>query len=97
MTDTSLKLESLELSCSEERIRLLVTSSATLQSQGQRFLRMPADGLLDLMKSGKVCITRGPNCKLNFGFAFKKVQPDGTTQESLVEELGCFVLEAPVS
>ncbi|KFY55227.1 hypothetical protein V497_07115 [Pseudogymnoascus sp. VKM F-4516 (FW-969)] len=56
---------------------------------------MPADRLLDLMKSGNVCITRGPNCKLDFGFVFKKVQPDGATQEALVEELGRFVLEAP--
>ncbi|KFX96071.1 hypothetical protein O988_05502 [Pseudogymnoascus sp. VKM F-3808] len=56
---------------------------------------MSADGLLDLMKSGKVCITRGPNCKLDFGLAFKKVQPDEATQEALVEELGRFVLEAP--
>ncbi|KFX97910.1 hypothetical protein V490_02560 [Pseudogymnoascus sp. VKM F-3557] len=95
MTDTSLRLKSLELSCAKERIRLLAVPSVTFQPQEERFLRMPADGLLDLMENRRVCITRGASCKLDFEFAFKKVQPDGITEEALIEELGRFVLEAP--
>lgn len=97
MPDVSLRLESLKLSCSEERIKLLVTSSATLRPQDEGFRRVRSDELLNLMESGKVCITRGPSCDLDFGFAFKKLHPDRADQNSLVDELGRFVLEAPVS
>jgi hypothetical protein len=97
MTNVSLKLKSLKLSCSKERIRLLVTSSATFQSQDSRFRQMRSDDLVDLMESGKVCINRGPSCSLDFRIAFKKLQPAEMTPKALVEELGCFIVEAPVS
>lgn len=97
MKDVSLRLESLKLSSSKERIKLLVTSSATLRPQDERFRQVRSDELIDSMESGKVCITRGPSCELDFGFAFKKLQPDGADQNALVEELGRFVLGAPVS
>lgn len=97
MTDVSLRLESLKLSCSEERIKLLVTSLATFQPQDERFRRMRSDELLNSMESGRVCITRGPSCDLDFGFDFKELQPAGAAQKALVEELGLFVLGAPVS
>lgn len=97
MTDVSLRLESVKLSNSEERIKLLVTSLATFQLQDGRFRRGSSDELVDLMESGHVCVTRGPSCDLDFGFAFKKLQLDKADQNALVEKLGHFVLEAPVS
>ncbi|KAL5346043.1 hypothetical protein ACLOAV_009074 [Pseudogymnoascus australis] len=95
MKDVSLRLESLKLSSSKERIKLLVTSSATLRPQDEGFRQVRSDELIDSMESGKVCITRGPGCELDFGFAYKKLQPDGADQNALVEELGRFVLGAP--
>lgn len=97
MKDVSLKLQTLNLSSSKEGIKLLVTSSATLRPQDEGFRQVRSDELINLMESGKVCITRGPNCDLDFGFAFKKLQPDEADQNALVEELGRFVLGAPVS
>ncbi|OAF59758.1 hypothetical protein VC83_04048 [Pseudogymnoascus destructans] len=95
MPDVFLKLESLKLSCSEERIKLLVTSSATLRAQDERFRRVLSGELLNLMESGKVCISRGPGCDLGFGFSFKNLQSNGPAEKALVEELGRFVLGAP--
>ncbi|OBT73116.1 hypothetical protein VF21_08916 [Pseudogymnoascus sp. 05NY08] len=95
MPDVSLKLENLKLSCSEEKIKLLVTSSATLRPQDERFRRVRSDELLNLMESGKVCISRGPGCNLGFGFSFKNLQLDGPAEKALVDELGRFVLGAP--
>ncbi|KFY23684.1 hypothetical protein V493_05716 [Pseudogymnoascus sp. VKM F-4281 (FW-2241)] len=95
MTDVSLSLESVKLSNSEERIKLLVTSLATFQLQDGRFRRGSSDELVDLMENGQVCVTRGPSCDLDFEFAFKKLQLDKADQNTLVEKLGHFVLEAP--
>ncbi|OBT61446.1 hypothetical protein VE03_08960 [Pseudogymnoascus sp. 23342-1-I1] len=95
MKDVSLRLESLKLSSSEERIKLRVTSSATLRPQDEGFRRVRSDELVDLMESGKVCIIRGPSCQLDFGFVFKKLLPIRADQNALVKELGRFVLEAP--
>lgn len=97
MPDVSLKLENLKLSCSEEKIKLLVTSLVILRPQDERFRRLRSDELLNMMESGKVCISRGPGCDLGFGFSFKNLQSDGTAEEALIEELGRFVLGAPVS
>ncbi|KFY12040.1 hypothetical protein V492_04141 [Pseudogymnoascus sp. VKM F-4246] len=55
---------------------------------------MPSRELLNLMQSGKVCITRGPSCNLDFGFSFKNLQADGASEKALVGELGQFVLGA---
>ncbi|OBT85291.1 hypothetical protein VE02_06512 [Pseudogymnoascus sp. 03VT05] len=95
MPDVSLKLENLKLSCSEQKIKLLMTSSATLRPQDDRFCRVRSDELLSMMESGKVCISRGPGCDLGFGFSFKNLQSDGPAEKALVEELGRFVLGAP--
>ncbi|KFY41693.1 hypothetical protein V494_02846 [Pseudogymnoascus sp. VKM F-4513 (FW-928)] len=55
---------------------------------------MPSRELLNWMQSGKVCITRGPSCNLDFGFSFKNLQADGASEKALVGELGQFVLGA---
>lgn len=97
MPDVSLKLEALKLLCPEERIKLLVTSSATFRPQDECFRRVRSDELLRMMESGKVCISRGPGCDLGFGFSFKNLHSHGLAEKALVEELGRFVLGAPVS
>jgi hypothetical protein len=97
MPDVSLKLEALKLSCPEERIKLLVTSSATFRPQDDRFRRVRSDELLHMMESGKTCISRGPSCDLGFGFSFKNLQSNGPAEKALVEQLRRFVLGAPVS
>ncbi|OBT51986.1 hypothetical protein VE04_07106 [Pseudogymnoascus sp. 24MN13] len=95
MPDVSLKLEALKLSCPEERIKLLVTSSATFRPQDDRFRRVRSDELLHMMESGKVCISRGPGCDLRFEFSFKNLQSNGPAKKALVEQLRRFVLRAP--
>lgn len=97
MPDVSLRFEGLKLSCSAERVRLLLTSSAKLRPQDGQFRRVRPHDLLDLMESGKICTTRGPNCKLGFEFSFKNLLLNGTDEKALIEELGRFVLGAPVS
>lgn len=97
MPDVSLRFESLKLSCSAERIKLFVTSSATLRAQDEQFRRVRSHELLVLMESGKICTTRGPNCNLDFEFLFKNSQLNEVDKKTVIKEVGQFVLGAPVS
>jgi hypothetical protein len=97
MATVSLILDKLKVALPAEKLSLCLESSISLRCPNVSFLSLDFTQLLDLICSGKVWVTRGNGCRLDFTIHCKGLHNDEMLVGKIVEDLGLYIRHAPVS
>lgn len=90
-------LDKLILAYPAKNLSLSVDSSVSLQWSNDAVPSMNSKRLLGFICSGKVWVTRGNGCHLDFRIHCNGQQLDRLLMERIVEDLGHSIRDAPVS
>jgi hypothetical protein len=93
----SLVFNKLQVEIPAKKLSLSVDSSVSLQSSSGNAQPMKTRQLLDLLCSGKLWVTRGIGCRIDFIFLLDKQQDEKPAMEKMIEDFAGYVRDAPVS
>lgn len=87
----------LQVEIPAKKLSLSVDSSVSLQCSSGNAQPMKTRQLLDLLCSGKIWVTRGVSCRIDFVILLDKQQDEKQAMEKMVQDFAGYVRDAPVS
>ena len=97
MPPLSLIFNKLQVVIPAKKLSLSVDSSVSLQCSSGNAQPMKTRQLLDLLCSGKIWVTRGIGCRIDFTFLLDKKQGEKPAMEKMIRDFAGYVRDAPVS